>query len=54
MAKSKTIELKPEDLPVRLRYQGLGGVKHYVLLRTKQDKLLLNKSVEDADSERAK
>ena len=53
MAKGKTMELKPENLPLRLRYQGPGGVKHYVLLKTKQDKLLLNKSVEEADSEKS-
>jgi hypothetical protein len=43
----KTWELKPEDLPLRIVFGGAGGVKDYVLIKTKQGKLLLNKSVEE-------
>ena len=43
---SKTLELKPEDLPVTVRLKLPEGEKEYILLKTKQDKLLLNKRIE--------
>ena len=39
----KVLELKPEDFPLGIRLQVGGGPKEYVLVKTKQDKLLLNK-----------
>jgi hypothetical protein len=39
----KTIELKPEDFPVTVQLHISGGIKQYVLVKTKQEKLLLNK-----------
>ena len=40
------LELKREDLPIRVRLQIEGGWKEYLLVRTKQDKLLLNKGLD--------
>lgn len=42
----KVIELKPDDLPVVIRPKLWNETKDYVLLKTKQDRLLLNKSIE--------
>ena len=42
----KAIELKPEQLPLTIRLKGPEGIKEYVLIRTKQDRLLLNKPQE--------
>ena len=42
----KLINLKPEDFPVRIRLQVADSWKDYVLVKTKQDKLLLNKPVD--------
>ena len=44
----KTIELKPVDFPLAIRLQVDGGSKQYVLVKTKQDKLLLNKPLENS------
>lgn len=44
----KLLELRREDLPVRVRLQVEGGWKDYVLVRTKQDKLLLNKPLDSS------
>jgi|GEM_PF-2063176 len=51
MAKIKIWELKPDDLPLRIRLQGQWGTRDYVLIRTKQGKLLLNKTIEDTTKE---
>jgi hypothetical protein len=40
----KVVELKPEQLPLLIRFKVGDEVKEYLLLKTKQDKLLLNKS----------
>jgi len=40
----QVLELKPEQLPLLIRFKVGGETKEYVLLKTKQDKLLLNKS----------
>lgn len=37
------LELTPDQLPLVLRLKLKDQVKEYVLLKTKQDKLLLNK-----------
>lgn len=39
----KAIELRPEQFPVIIRLKLGNDTKEYVLVRTKQDKLLLNK-----------
>jgi len=39
----KALELKPEDLPMTVRLKTHSGSKDYVLVVTKQEKLLLNK-----------
>jgi hypothetical protein len=39
----KPLELKPEDLPITVRLKTREGSKEYVLVVTKQEKLLLNK-----------
>lgn len=44
----RTLELKPEDLPIALRLKLPEGEKEYLLLRTKQNKLLLNKRIKEA------
>jgi hypothetical protein len=41
-----TLEFKPEDLPVSIRLRLSEGTKEYVLVKTKQDRLLLNKPQE--------
>lgn len=51
MQKTKIWELKPEDLPLRIRLQGPSGTKDYLLIQTKQGKLLLNKPIEETVSE---
>ena len=40
------LELKPDQLPLIIRLKLMGQTKEYVLVRTKQDKLLLNRSNE--------
>jgi hypothetical protein len=44
------LELKPEDLPVTIRLKSPEGTKVYVLLKTKQDRLLLNRPQEAGKS----
>jgi hypothetical protein len=39
----KVLELKPEQLPLVIRLQLTRETREYVLVKTKQDKLLLNK-----------
>jgi hypothetical protein len=39
----KTLELKPDDLPIVINLNSLSEKREYILLKTKQDKLLLNK-----------
>jgi len=39
----RRLELKPEDLPITVRLNTREGSKEYVLVMTKQEKLLLNK-----------
>jgi hemin uptake protein HemP len=39
----KPLELKPEDLPIIVKLKAQDGTKEYVLIGTKQGKLLLNK-----------
>ena len=39
----KLLELKPDQLPLIIRLKVWNETKEYVLLKTKQDKLLLNK-----------
>jgi hypothetical protein len=43
---SNALHLKPEDFPVVIRLRSTEGVKEYVLLKTKQDRLLLTKQPE--------
>ena len=43
---TRTVEFRPEDLPITIRLKLPGSVKEYILLKTKQDKLLLNKRIE--------
>lgn len=50
MQKTKIWEVRPEDLPLRIRLQQPCGTRDYVLIQTKQGKLLLNKPIEGADS----
>jgi hypothetical protein len=42
-----TLEFTPEELPVTIRLKSQDGTKDYVLVRTKQDRLLLNKPQEN-------
>ena len=42
----KILELKPQDFPLAIRLLVAGGSKQYVLVKTKHDKLLLNKPLE--------
>jgi hypothetical protein len=42
------LDLKPEDFPVIIRLKSSEGTKEYVLLKTKQNRLLLNKPQEAA------
>jgi hypothetical protein len=46
----KILDLKPEDFPLAIRLHVPGNTKQYVLLKTKQEKLLLNKSQENLPS----
>jgi hypothetical protein len=39
----KSLELKPEDLPMTVKLKTQDGTKVYLLLRTKQGNLLLNR-----------
>jgi hypothetical protein len=39
----KILELKPEDFPVMVQLRSPEGYKQYVLVKTKQGKLLLNR-----------
>jgi hypothetical protein len=39
----KPLELRPEDLPIMVKLKTQDGTKDYVLIMTKQEKLLLNK-----------
>jgi hypothetical protein len=48
----KLLELKREDFPVRVRLRVEGGWKEYVLVKTKQDKLLLNKPLDSLSKNR--
>jgi hypothetical protein len=41
-----TLELRPADLPVTIRLRSSEETKEYVLVRTKQNRLLLNKPQE--------
>ena len=40
----QVLELTPEQLPLLIRFKVGSETKEYVLLKTKQGKLLLNKS----------
>ncbi len=42
----KIVELKPEDFPVMVQLHSPQGSKQYVLIKTKQGKLLLNRPTE--------
>ena len=44
----KSLELKPEDLPMTVKLKTQDGTKVYLLLGTKGEKLLLNKPMEGA------
>jgi hypothetical protein len=44
----KILEFKPDDFPLAIRLVVNGDSKQYVLVKTKQDKLLLNKPVENS------
>jgi hypothetical protein len=46
----KILEIKPEEFPVVVQLRFPGGTKEYVLVKTKQGKLLLNKPVESVES----
>ena len=48
----KTLELKPEDFPVIVQLRSPEGFKRYVLVKTKQGKLLLNRPPESAPDTR--
>lgn len=41
----KTLELRPEDFPVVVRLKLWRDDKAYILVKTKQNKLLLNKLI---------
>jgi len=47
----KALELKPEQLPLSIKLRLAGETKEYVLVKTKQDKLLLNKPNGDAQTQ---
>ena len=42
----KVLEFKPEELPVLVQLRSPEGTKQYILVKTKQGKLLLNRPVE--------
>jgi hypothetical protein len=46
LAMKNTLELRPEDLPINVKLKSPDGTKEYVLVKTKQDRLLLNKPQE--------
>jgi hypothetical protein len=46
----KILKLKPEEFPVVVQLCSAGGTKEYVLVKTKQGKLLLNRPVEGVQS----
>jgi hypothetical protein len=48
----KILELKAEDFPLAIRLYVVGGVKQYILVKTRQDKLLLNKPLETASDKK--
>jgi hypothetical protein len=45
---NNTLEFSPEELPVSIRLKLPEGSKEYILVKTKQDRLLLNKPQEAA------
>jgi hypothetical protein len=45
------LELRPDQLPLLIRLKLKDQVKEYVLLKTRQDKLLLNKPNERLPTE---
>jgi hypothetical protein len=47
-----TLELRPEDLPVKIRLKSPEGTKEYLLVKTNQDRLLLNKPPESSEGPR--
>jgi hypothetical protein len=49
-ATMKVIELKPEDFPVMVSLSSPDGDKQYLLIKTKQGKLLLNRPMESVQS----
>jgi hypothetical protein len=46
----KTLELEVADLPLMIRLKLQDQTKDYVLLKTKQDRLLLNKRIQVVDA----
>jgi hypothetical protein len=48
----KVLQLRSEDFPLEIRLQLAGGLKQYVLVKTKQDKLLLNKPLENSSNKK--
>jgi len=40
----EVVELKPDQLPLLIRFRVGDEIREYILLKTKQGKLLLNKS----------
>lgn len=48
----KILELKPEDFPVMVQLHSPEGNKQYVLVKTKQGKLLLNRPTGSAQDTR--
>jgi len=46
----KILELKPEEFPLIVQLRSAEGTKQYVLVKTKQGKLLLNRPVESGQS----
>jgi hemin uptake protein HemP len=47
----KTLELKPSDLPVSVRFDGPEGIRNYLLDKTRQGKLVMTKPIEDTGKE---
>jgi hypothetical protein len=48
----KILELKSEEFPVIVQLRSPEGIKQYVLVKTKQGKLLLNRPVESVQSKK--
>jgi hypothetical protein len=46
----KVLELKPEELPMLVQLRSPEGSKRYVLVKTKQGKLLLNKPMDSVQN----